>query len=66
VTALHSRAAEALAPYRRDETDGARLAMAPPPGIYVPAWAALAHFLDGAPRETVPLPMLRNLGNQTT
>jgi nicotinate-nucleotide adenylyltransferase len=33
LTALHGRAAEALAPYRRDETDGARLAMAAPPAF---------------------------------
>jgi nicotinate-nucleotide adenylyltransferase len=31
LTALHGRAAEALAPYRLDETDGARLAFAAPP-----------------------------------
>ncbi|MGH6842501.1 MAG: nicotinate-nucleotide adenylyltransferase [Methylocella sp.] len=33
LTALHGRAAEALARYRRDETDGARLAMASPPAF---------------------------------
>jgi nicotinate-nucleotide adenylyltransferase len=33
LTALHGRAAEALAPYRLDETDGARLAMAAPPAF---------------------------------
>jgi nicotinate-nucleotide adenylyltransferase len=33
LTALHGRAAEALAPYRRDETDGARLAAAAPPAF---------------------------------
>ncbi|MGH8743844.1 MAG: nicotinate-nucleotide adenylyltransferase, partial [Burkholderiales bacterium] len=33
LTALHGRAAEALAPYRLDETDGARLAMAAPPAL---------------------------------
>jgi hypothetical protein len=41
LTAPHGRAAEALAPYRRDETDGARLAMAPPPAfmfLHGPRW----------------------------
>jgi nicotinate-nucleotide adenylyltransferase len=33
LTALHGRAAEALAPYRRDETDGALLATAAPPAF---------------------------------
>jgi nicotinate-nucleotide adenylyltransferase len=33
LTALHGRAAEALAPYRLDETDSARLAMAAPPAL---------------------------------
>lgn len=33
LTALHGRAAEALAPYRRDETDGVLLATAAPPAI---------------------------------
>ncbi len=33
LTALHGRAAEALAPYRLDETDGACLAMAAPPAF---------------------------------
>jgi nicotinate-nucleotide adenylyltransferase len=33
LTALHGRAAETLASYRRDETDGARLAMAAPPAF---------------------------------
>jgi nicotinate-nucleotide adenylyltransferase len=33
LTALHGRAAEALARYRLDETDGARLAMAAPPAF---------------------------------
>ncbi|HEX3496830.1 MAG TPA: nicotinate-nucleotide adenylyltransferase [Methylocella sp.] len=33
LTALHGRAAAALAPYRRDETDGGLLAMAAPPAF---------------------------------
>lgn len=33
LTALHGRAADALAPYRRDETDGGLLAMASPPAF---------------------------------
>ncbi|HEV7912053.1 MAG TPA: nicotinate-nucleotide adenylyltransferase [Methylocella sp.] len=33
LTALHGRAAEALAPYRLDETDGARLATTVPPAF---------------------------------
>ena len=33
LTAPHGRAAEALAPYRRDETDGGLLAMAAPPAF---------------------------------
>ncbi len=33
LTALHGRAAEALAPYRRDESDGGLLAMAAPPAF---------------------------------
>ena len=33
LTALHGSAAQALAPYRLDETDGARLAMAAPPAF---------------------------------
>ncbi|MGC2222334.1 MAG: hypothetical protein WA624_08185, partial [Methylocella sp.] len=33
LTAPHGRAAAALAPYRRDETDGGLLAMAAPPAF---------------------------------
>jgi nicotinate-nucleotide adenylyltransferase len=50
LTALHGRAAEALAPYRLDETDGARLAMAAPPALV---------FLHG-PRSPTSSTALRN------
>ena len=38
LTALHGRAAQALAPYRLDETDGARLAAAAPPAFVFLHW----------------------------
>ncbi|MGH6847047.1 MAG: nicotinate-nucleotide adenylyltransferase [Methylocella sp.] len=49
LTAPHGRAAEALAPYRRDETDGGLLAMASPPAFM---------FLHG-PRSTMSSTELR-------
>jgi len=64
LTALHGRAAQTLAPYRMDETDGARLAMATPPAFT---------FLHG-PRSPMsstalrekPGPMGTEGGNQTS
>ena len=53
LTALHGRAAEALAPYRLDETDGARLAMAAPPAfmfLHGPRSPMSSTALRGKPR----------------
>ncbi|MGH6858569.1 MAG: nicotinate-nucleotide adenylyltransferase [Methylocella sp.] len=52
LTAPHGRAAEALAPYRRDETDSALLAMASPPAFI---------FLHG-PRSPASSTALRDRG----
>lgn len=54
LTALHGRAAECLAPYRLDETDGAMLATAAPPAFL---------FLHG-PRSPMSSTALREHPNQ--
>jgi nicotinate-nucleotide adenylyltransferase len=55
LTALHGRAAEALAPYRLDETDAARLATAVPPAfvfLHGPRWPISATELRSKPHPT--------------